>query len=59
MQIINDNLLDKERKEKLKELIEEIEKIKDIEKCIQDIKGIKITEENILYRDINNSIKDR
>lgn len=58
MQIINDNLLDKERKEKLKELIEEIIQIKDIEECIQDIKGIKIIEENILHKDISASIKD-
>ena len=58
MQIINDNLLDKEREEKLKELIEEIAQIKDIEECIQDIKGIKIIEENILHKDISASIKE-
>lgn len=58
MQIINDNLLDKEREEKLKELIKEIAQIKDIEECIQDIKGIKIIEENILLKDISASIKE-
>lgn len=58
MQIINDNLLDEGRKEKLKELIEEIIQIKDIEEFIQDIKGIKIIKENILHKDISASIKD-
>lgn len=58
MKIINDNLLDKEREEKLKELIEEIAQIKDIEECIQDIKGIKIIEENILHKDISASLKE-
>lgn len=58
MEIINDNLLDEEKKEKLKEIIEEIAQIKDIEEFIRDVKGIKIIEKNILHKDISASIKD-
>lgn len=49
MQIINSNLLDKNRREKLKSILEEIFNMEENKQIINDIKGIKLVEPGILH----------
>lgn len=58
MQIINSNLLDKNRREKLKSILEEIFNMEENKQIINDIKGIKLVEPGILHSSSSGRIID-